>query len=104
MKILLDENVDQRLKSFLENIDFQIKTVEDMDLTSSSDTEIMETCQKNKTAILTHDDDFLSLADEKKEHPTVIFLPQRIRLREIKKRTSELENFPINNQVIYPQH
>lgn len=101
MKILLDENVDQRLKSFLEGRDFQLKTVEEMDLISSADTEIIEACLKNEAAILTHDDDFLSLADEMEEHPTVIFLPQRIRLREIKKRTSELENFQIKNQIIY---
>ena len=46
-----------------------------MDLISSSDTEIIEACLKNEAAILTHDDDFLSLADEMEEHPTVIFLP-----------------------------
>jgi len=102
LKILLDENVDNRIKDFLESKGFDVETTYEKDLDESNDKELLETALENREVILTHDDDFLGLVDRKKLHPTILFLPQRIRFREMKRRLETLEDFNAKNQVIYP--
>jgi len=102
MKILLDENVDHRIKKFLEDHGFDVYTTPKEDLNSRSDREIIDYALENSLTILTHDDDFLSITDGKEEHPTLIFLPQRIRFREMKNRLEDIELRESKNQIIYP--
>lgn len=103
MKILLDQNVDARLKEFLESKNYEVNTTYEEDLSAESDKAILEYSLENDYIILTHDDDFLSLIEEMDESPTIIFLPQRIRFREMKTRIKQLDQeIPAMNQEIYP--
>jgi predicted nuclease of predicted toxin-antitoxin system len=102
MKILLDENIDNRLKQVLESWDFKVRTTFDEDLSGETDLEILEHALKNEFLILTHDDDFLSLIQEQDEHPTIAYIPQRTRFREMKNRSSELdEKIPVKGEIIF---
>lgn len=101
MKILLDENTDFRVKDILEP-KFNVETTRDENLSSESDREILEFAEENSFVILTHDDDFLSLINNRESFSTIVFLPQRIRFREMKKRLKKLpETIPEKNEIIY---
>lgn len=102
MNILLDENVDNRIKDFLNSKNFDVKTTYKHGLDESTDRELLEFALENEKVILTHDDDFLTLIEDRDKHPTIIFLPQRIRFREMKRRLDSLEDTEIRNQIIYP--
>lgn len=103
MKILLDENIDNRIKDFLESENFEVRTTHEEELDSTPDKDIIDYALENGFAIITHDSDFLEIADETENHPTVIHLPQRTRFREMKKRLSDLpERIETENQIIHP--
>ena len=91
MKILLDENVDNRLKQVLESNGFEVTTTFEEDLTGKTDVEIVEHSFEHQFVILTHDDDFLSLVQDGTDSPTVVYMPQRIRFREMKQRVLDLD-------------
>ena len=98
MRILLDENVDNRLKEFLEeNLEFEVRTTFDNSLTGTKDKHIMEYCLENETVVMTHDDDFLSLASSN-SHPSIIYLPQRIKFREMKNRARTLQEIKLEEK------
>lgn len=102
MNILLDENVDNRLKHVLESRGFSVSTTFEEDLTGDTDPEIVEYALQNESLILTHDDDFLSIIQERDEHPTIVYIPQRIRFREMKDRSSELnETLSVKDEVLF---
>ncbi|MFT4868276.1 MAG: putative nuclease of putative toxin-antitoxin system [Candidatus Nanohaloarchaea archaeon] len=91
MIILLDENVDNRIKKFLENkTGFRVLTTFEEGLNSSPDREILRKSLENNYLILTHDDDFLSITSELEKHASIIYLPQRIKFREMKTRIEKL--------------
>lgn len=99
MKILLDENVDNRLKDFIQNeLDFEVSTTFDEDLTGSKDESIADYCLENDLVILTHDDDFLSLTSDSSLHASIIYMPQRLNFREMKKRLKKISKSIIENQ------
>jgi predicted nuclease of predicted toxin-antitoxin system len=104
MIILLDENVDNRIKNFLEDeIDIKVLTTFEEGLTSSPDQEILRKSLKNNHVILTHDDDFLSLTSEQEKHASIIYLPQRIKFREMKTRLEKLSehNLEEKNEIYF---
>ena len=102
MRILLDENVDNRLKQVLESRGFEVETTFNEDLTGKTDDEILDHASENDFLILTHDDDFLSLIQKMDKHPTILYIPQRIRFRELKNRTSELDkNISVKDEVMF---
>lgn len=104
MIILLDENVDSRIKDFLENKpDISVLTTFEEDLTSSPNREILEKSLENNHIILTHDDDFLSLTSDTQNHASIIYLPQRIKFREIKIRLEKLSenNLEEKNEIYF---
>ena len=102
MKILLDQNVDRRIKSFLESQGFDVDTTYDQGLSSESDENILKYCLEEEYAILTHDDDFLTIKDEKDVSPSIVLLPQRIRFREMKRRLKDLEIESKKGLQIFP--
>ena len=99
MKILLDENVDNRIESILENLDFEVSTTYKESLTSQNDSEILKYCRENDFAVLTHDDDFLKIKNSRQKEAGVIFLPQRIRFREMKNRVKQLKNQDLQGTI-----
>jgi predicted nuclease of predicted toxin-antitoxin system len=93
MKILLDENVDNRLKDYiLSTENFSVKTTYDLGMSGKTDPEIMSIAGKEVLAILTHEDDFLSLSSELDEHPSMLYLPQNVHFREMKERFEYLSS------------
>jgi predicted nuclease of predicted toxin-antitoxin system len=102
MRILLDENVDKRIKDVLSQKGIRVSTTYEAGMSSKTDREILEFASKNEMAVLTHDDDFLKVAEESESHATIIFLPQRIRFREMKNRLKEIDSqIETMNQIIY---
>ena len=102
MNILLDENVDNRLKDVLESRGFQVSTTFEENLSGETDLQIVEYALDRNFLILTHDDDFLSIIQEVEEHPTIIYIPQRIRFREMKSRTSEIsQKMPEKGETVF---
>jgi predicted nuclease of predicted toxin-antitoxin system len=102
MNILLDQNVDVRIKEFLESKGFKVDTTYEEGLSTESDRRILEYALENGYVILTHDDDFLSIKDGMEEHPTIIYLSQRIRLREMKRRLESLDQLPETGREVFP--
>lgn len=102
MKILLDQNVDVRVKKFLESNGFEVDTTFEKGLSTASDREVLDYCLENNHVVLTHDDDLLSIKEEMDEFPTVIFLPQRIRLREMKRRLEDLGELSETGGEVFP--
>lgn len=102
MKILLDENVDHRIGKYLESEGHEVKLTHEEDLSSVDDSEIMDYCLENRFIVLTHDDDFLTIKEERESSPTIIFLPQRIRLREMKRRLGDLRKVSKTGEEIFP--
>lgn len=101
MKLVLDENVDNRIHGVLEDMGFRVETTYDLGLTGTPDEEILEELDDGDV-VLSHDDDFLAIVEEKDSHPVIAFLPQRIRFREMKKRVKELDADTENRgEVIY---
>lgn len=102
--ILLDENVDRRISVFLESKGFNVTNTDKEGLSSVKDREIISYSLKNSLIILTHDDDFLSLIKQQKDSPKVIYLPQRIRFREMKRRLEDLHQkiSQSKSEEIYP--
>ena len=90
-EILLDENVDNRVKQFLESRGFTVKTTESEDLTSEPDKKIIAYCEEEGLAVLTHDDDLVSIKERDSRKVTVVLIPQRIRFREMKNRLEKLD-------------
>ncbi|MFB6116237.1 MAG: hypothetical protein ABEK10_01880 [Candidatus Nanosalina sp.] len=70
-------------------------------MTGTPDEEILDELD-GEDNVLTHDDDFLSIVEERDSHPVIAFLPQRIRFREMKKRVKELDaDTEDRGEVIY---
>lgn len=61
MKFLLDENISQTLKCFLNDSGFKAEHVLDVELGNATDDEIIVFAKKKKLIILTHDKDFGNL-------------------------------------------
>jgi predicted nuclease of predicted toxin-antitoxin system len=91
VKLLLDENVDNRLKPVLENLGFEISTTYGEGLTSVSDEKILDYALENGFVVVTHDDDLLGISDGREEFPSIVYLRQRTRFRQMKQKFSELE-------------
>ena len=93
MKILLDENVDNRLKDYIISIKgFSVKTTYELDLSGRPDREILSEADQEDFLILTHDDDFLSLSSEMADHASILYIPQNTHLREMKERIHNLNS------------
>lgn len=99
--ILLDENVDNRVKPFLENQGFTVTTTESEGLTSEPDKEIIAYCEEKNFAVLTHDDDLVSIKEKENREVMVILIPQRIRFREMKNRLGELNLNEFGNKTVF---
>lgn len=100
MKILLDENVDNRVKSVLRSEGFKVHTVAEEGLVGSKDREIAEYCGKESFAVFTHDDDFLSIIQTGDFEFKVVYLPQRINFKQMKKRIKKLEQDKLRDSSI----
>ena len=102
MKILLDENVDNRIRKVLESEGFTVSTVFEEDLVGRKDLEIADYCVREELPIITHDDDFLSLKKEEKRKLCVVYLPQVINFKEMKERVKELSAGKLeNSKTVY---
>ena len=100
MKVLLDENVDNRIESVLESEGFQVSTVSEANLVGIKDNKIAEYCADNSLAVFTHDDDFLSLIQKAEFEFKVIYMPQRINFKTMKDRVKKLQKDKLRNSSI----
>ena len=98
---MLDENVDNRVRPFLENRGFTVTTTESEGLTSEPDKEIIAYCEEKGLAVLTHDDDLVSIKENEEREVKVLLIPQRIRFREMKNRLEELDLDDSRNKTIF---
>lgn len=96
--ILLDENVDNRIREVLDSIGIDSVTTFEEDLSSTPDQEILEYAQRKGLVILTHDDDFLTLASESSSHASVLYIPQSTHFSEMKNRIRVLEDTDIDRE------
>lgn len=95
MLILLDENVDNRLKDVLDSAGFDVKTTFEENLSGSKDREILEYAENEEMVILTHDDDFLSISSEMNEYASIMYIPQKTGFKEMKDRVKTIKNSEI---------
>jgi predicted nuclease of predicted toxin-antitoxin system len=84
----------------LESEGFQVSKVSEEDLTAAKDRKIAEYCAKNSFAVLTHDDDFLSLSQTVELDFTVIYIPQRINFKKMKQRIKKLQKEKLRGSSI----
>ena len=103
MKFLLDEHINPAVASGLENRGHEATTVVDEGLTSLEDGRILNYAFENGYAVVTNDDDFLTLLDVE-DHKGIIFVTrQEMRVSNIisgiVKKISGLED--LDNTVLY---
>lgn len=98
MIILLDENVDNRLKPVIKSHGFAVNTTFEDNLSGKKDQRILEYALENEMIILTHDDDFISIASEINNHASIIYIPQNTGFRDMKNRIEKLEETKLDNK------
>ena len=57
-KFLIDQNISQKIASFLSGLGFDVKTLGDLGLKGVPDTEIVEAAKKEDRIVITFDKDF----------------------------------------------
>ena len=98
--VLLDENVDNRLRSVLESQGFEVSTTFEEALSGFSDREIIEYAIDESMIIFTHDDDFLSIVSELDQHPSIMYIPQKTGFRQMKERVRKVKEHRLKSQEI----
>jgi len=103
MKFLLDEHINPAVASGLENRGFEATTIQNQNLTSLEDRKVLEYASRNDYSIITNEDDFLSLLDERQHNGVVFVTNQETKvsniISEILKKVSGLED--LENTVIF---
>ncbi|MBA2611258.1 MAG: DUF5615 family PIN-like protein [Bacteroidetes bacterium] len=74
MKILVDQNISYKLKTFNQNTPFEFIHVSDVGLAGKSDLEIWNYSKINNLVILTFDNNFYNLSLLNQSHPKILLL------------------------------
>ncbi|PIN81561.1 hypothetical protein COV11_01770 [Candidatus Woesearchaeota archaeon CG10_big_fil_rev_8_21_14_0_10_30_7] len=83
MKLLTDENVATSVYNALLEENFDVKDIKAENLNGSSDKKVLDLAIKEKRIIITHDQDFANVLNQKVKHKGIILLRFRIQLPKI---------------------
>jgi predicted nuclease of predicted toxin-antitoxin system len=102
ISFLLDEHIPSSVAEELGGRGVDVKTVYELDLDGTPDTEILEFAEKGDRVIVSQDSDFLK-HDEK--HPGLVFLTEPLGIGDLTRELARvLENFEsedLENSTIY---
>ena len=103
MKFLADEHIDLPSVKALKRLGIDIISIQDAQMESYADEEILSYGNENKRAIITQDSDFLRLHAKNVENAGIIFLTKPLNtselIKEIQKILMIFEN--LENVVIF---
>ncbi|MBI2649865.1 DUF5615 family PIN-like protein [Candidatus Woesearchaeota archaeon] len=103
MKFLADEHIDLHAVKALKRLGIDIISIQDANMESYVDEEILNYGNKNKRAIITQDSDFLRLHAKNIENAGIIFLTKPLNISELIKEIQRIliifEN--LENAVIF---
>jgi len=92
ISFLLDEHLPSSVAEELEGRGVDVKTVYDVNLEGSPDSEILEFAEQDNRVVVTQDSDFLELDEE--QHSGIVFLTEPIRIGDLTRELARvLENF-----------
>lgn len=97
MKILLDENISDRIKKLLEKTGFDVLDLKKESLRQLPDKKILEISEKEDRIIITHDQDFLPFMVDPACKAKIILLSIRLQTEE---RTMAVGNFLISSGIL----
>ncbi|MFB6159530.1 MAG: DUF5615 family PIN-like protein [Candidatus Nanohalobium sp.] len=102
VSFLLDEHLPSSVAEELEGRGVDVKTVYDVNLDGTPDSEILEFAEDDRV-IVTQDSDFLELDEE--QHSGIVFLTEPVGIGDLTKELARvLENFEpedLENSVVY---
>jgi len=102
VSFLLDEHLPSSVAEELEGRGVDVKTVYDVELDGTPDSEILEFAERDNRVIVTQDSDFLELDEE---HSGIVFLTEPVGIGDLTRELARvLENFEpedLENSVIY---
>lgn len=92
VSFLLDEHLPSSVAEELEGRGVDVKTVYDVELDGTPDSEILESAERGNRVIVTQDSDFLELDEER--HSGIVFLTEPVGIGDLTRELARvLENF-----------
>jgi predicted nuclease of predicted toxin-antitoxin system len=95
LKFFVDQNVPNKVSSFLVNCDYDVRLVRDID-SGMSDSKVLEIAQKENRIVVTNDKDFLRLSLNYSDVDIIVFAfknqSSKCRIESLKKILPRLKN------------